>query len=29
MRARLAAIGGHLTFEAGDERARLVVQAPL
>jgi signal transduction histidine kinase len=29
MRARLAAIGGHLTFENGSERARLVVQAPL
>jgi signal transduction histidine kinase len=29
MRARLAAIGGHLTFENSDERARLIVHAPL
>jgi signal transduction histidine kinase len=29
MRARLAAIGGQLTFESGEERARLVVYAPL
>jgi len=29
MRARLAAIGGQLTFESSDEQARLVVHAPL